>query len=103
MLGRLYHLLVVLLWLASMTWLVVEKVLPPLLGGTPPDYDAVLAARDRAPDCWRIVWKEQTIGFAASRVIRPAGAEREMRSVVQFEKLPLEELLAELLAVFAKF
>jgi hypothetical protein len=102
MLGRLYQLLVVLLWLASMTWLVVEKVLPPLLGGTPPDYNAVLAARGQAPDCWRIVWKEQTIGFAASRVIEPAGADREIRSVVQFEKLPLEELLAELLGVFAK-
>ena len=100
---RLYHLLVFVLWLASMSWLVAEKVLPPLLGGHPPEYDAILGARDQAAVCWRIVWKEQTIGYAASRVVEPASGEREMRSVVQFEKLPLEELMAQLLGLFAKF
>jgi hypothetical protein len=101
MAGRLYTLSVLGLWLASMSWLVVEKVLPPLMGGDPPDYDAVLATAERPPDCWKIIWKDETIGFAGSKVVSHDDGGRELRSLVQFEQVPLDSMMSELLGMWA--
>ena len=42
---------VVLFWMATMTWLVVEKVLPPLERGDPPTFHS--AYGDLDPQCAR--------------------------------------------------
>jgi hypothetical protein len=103
MAGRVYYLLVVLFWLASMSWLAVEKVIPPLLGGRPPDYRAPLEEPETQPDYWRITWNGRQIGSVVSQIVdRPNGG-REMRSVVRFADLPLESMLSELLGAFASF
>lgn len=97
MLGRIYTGAVVVLWMLSMGWLLGEKVIPPLLGGDPPDYRSELdAPAQELPDAWRLRWKERTIGFAASQLVtRPDGIDRH--SFVEFEDLPLDSLLAELI------
>jgi hypothetical protein len=103
MASRLYHSLVVLFWLASMTWLLVEKVAPPLLGGRPPDYRSVLEEPEAKPDYWRITWNGRRIGSVVSQIVDRQDGRREMRSVVRFEDLPLESMLSELLGAFASF
>jgi len=98
MFGRLFTGAVIVLWLASMTWLLGEKVIPPLLGGDPPDYLGELAhvSQESPPDAWRLRWKERTIGFAASELVpRADGVDRH--SFVEFEELPLDSLLSELI------
>ena len=47
--SRWYSVAVVLLWLATMGWLVSQKVLPSLVIGEPPDYQAILAVQRGAP------------------------------------------------------
>jgi hypothetical protein len=103
MFGRIFNGLVVVFWMIAMTWLLAEKVIPPMLGGDPPDYQSVLepAAEETLPDAWKIRWKERTVGFAASRVeIRPDG-ELDRLSFVEFEDLPLESILSEMLGAVA--
>ena len=76
MFGRIFNGLVVVFWMIAMTWLLAEKVIPPMLGGDPPDYQSVLepADEEKLPDAWKIRWKDKTVGFAASRVeLRPDG------------------------------
>ena len=53
MFGRIFNGLVVVFWMIAMTWLLAEKVIPPMLGGDPPDYQSVLepAARRKAARC----------------------------------------------------
>jgi hypothetical protein len=102
--SRTYIAFVILFWLAAMTWLAVEKVLPPLVGGNAPDYRAPLAEapRNPRPVAWRLMWDNRIIGHAITQVqpLKEEGA--EMRSVVRFEKLDVKKLLEQLLGVFAR-
>jgi hypothetical protein len=102
--NRWYVLFVALFWLASMSWLMVAKVLPPLAGGQAPDYRAALAEAPRqpAPVAWRLVWEDQAIGYAVTRVRPAAGGGSEMRSLVRFEQLDVKKVLEQLLGAFAR-
>ena len=102
MASRVYQLFVVALWLSSMTWLMVEKVLPPLMGGTPPDYGAALFRPEADPDYWKITWQERSIGFAASQVFPDREGGRELRNAAQFENVPLEALMAQVLGSWTR-
>ena len=65
------NIVVVCFWLASMTWLVWAKVLPPLLVGKPPTYASLVAAqKDDTAVEWQLLWDSQPIGGATSRVAR---------------------------------
>jgi hypothetical protein len=97
MAARIYPWFVLVFWLASMSWLIGSKILPPLLGGNPPDYALSLPLQDEKSDpiCWRIAWNDRRIGTAASQIIRrPAGGTAQ-RHVVHFERLPLQAMLSE--------
>ena len=67
MLNRGFSVTIVLFWLSTMTWLVLFKVLPPLMVGEPPNYVSVLAEMDQhaqAPSKWRILLDGESIGSA---------------------------------------
>lgn len=80
-----------------MSWLVARKVLPPLVGGNPPDYTLSLPAPDKKsePICWRISWNNRRVGTAASQLIRRSDGGSAQRHVVHFERLPLQAMLSE--------
>ncbi len=101
--NRWYVAFVLLFWLASMSWLMMAKVLPPLIGGKAPDYRTALADAPRFPPpvVWHLVWEDQAIGFAANRVRPAPGGGVEMRSVVHFEQLDLDKVLQQLLGAFS--
>lgn len=91
--SRAFNTAVVLVWLAAMTWLVKEKVLPPLQVGEPPSYQTILSNQNKQPPvCWAIRWDEQPVGFSASIVIEREDDMREIHSRVFFSKLPLDEM-----------
>ena len=103
MFGRTFNGLVVVFWTIAMTWLLAEKVIPPMLGGDPPDYQSILEppTRETLPDAWKLRWKDRMVGFAASRVeVRPSG-ELDRLTFVEFEDLPLEAILSEMLGPVA--
>jgi hypothetical protein len=99
MFGRLFTGIVIVFWAITMVWLLAEKVVPPLLDGDPPDYSAVLEApaEDQPPEVWRLRWQERTIGYASSLTVARPHNQVDRLSYVQFEALPLEALLSELL------
>jgi hypothetical protein len=99
MFARISNGLIVVFWMIAMTWLLAAKVIPPMLGGDPPDYQSALepSPRETLPDAWKLKWKQRTVGFAASRSeVRPNG-ELDRLTYVEFEDLPLEAVLSELL------
>lgn len=91
--SRTFNTAVILVWLAAMSWLVVEKVLPPLQVGEPPNYKAILSeTKKQPPICWAIRWNDQPVGFAASIVVKRDDNMREIHSRVFFSQLPLDEM-----------
>ncbi len=93
MYSRWYSVMVVGLWLAAMSWLVIEKVLPRLLIGEPPSYRTIRAAQKReSPVGWSMDFNGRRLGWALSTTSPGPNGVTEIRSRVHFDHLPLEEL-----------
>ena len=91
--SRWFNAAVVVLWLASMGWLVTEKVLPPLLVGEPPNYQRIVDARRHEPAVgWRMTFNGRAVGWALSDSVSESNGMTEIRGRVHFDSLPLEEL-----------
>ncbi len=92
---RLFNAVVVVFWLSTMTWLFVAKVLPPLQIGEPPSYRSVYAVTGDAepePVCWDMFWNERPMGWALTTVQRLRSGVTEVKSLVHFSRVPIEEL-----------
>ena len=84
---------VVMLWLATMSWLVKEQFLPPLLIGEPPSYSRLIEAQKHVPVGWRISLSGRRLGWALSEtVLQPTGL-TEIRGRVHFDAVPLETIM----------
>ncbi len=93
---RWFHFAVVALWLTSMGWLVTTKVLPSFLVGQPPSYSTILAAqREDLPVGWNIDWNGRPLGWAVSFTQGLPQDITEVRSLVHFDELPIEELIPD--------
>ena len=92
--SRWFNAAVVMLWLATMSWLVTEKVLPPLLVGEPPSYSRIVEAQKDAPPVgWRMSLNGRPLGWALSDTkLQPTGL-TEIHGRVHFDALPLEEMM----------
>ncbi len=88
---RWYYVAVIGLWLTSMTWLVSQKVLPPILQGEPPSAREVFEAQKRQPVvAWELMLDGRPLGWALSTVIDSPHDLTEIRSRVHIDRLPLE-------------
>ena len=88
-----FNVIVVLFWLATMSWLVVAKIVPPLRVGEPPSYTTILAdSEDEPPACWTIRMQDRTIGWAANKLVLRKEGISEFYSRVYLAQLPLDEL-----------
>jgi hypothetical protein len=79
-----------------MTWLIVTKVLPPLQVGEPPNYRSVYAVDPHTkvePVCWDMLWNDRRLGWAKSVVYHTPSGVTEVRSLVHFSHVPIEELV----------
>jgi hypothetical protein len=91
---RWFSVAVVLLWLAAMTWLVVCKVLPPLLTGEQPSLPETLDAQQHeAPVGWRLSLNGRKLGWAISVTSLRPDDSTQIRSRVHFDHLPLEQFM----------
>jgi hypothetical protein len=101
--SRFFNVMIVLFWLATMSWLVVTKVLPPLRVGDPPNYGSILASRDRKmPVCWRIKLNHNDLGWSATRFTTRADGLVESRSQVYLDYLPLDQVAPGWIGTFIK-
>ena len=98
--SRLYNSVVVVFWMATMSWLLIDKVWPTLRVGEPPNYSTILD-RDLSepPVCWAILWNDRPTGWAASRVDRRDDGMSEMHSRVFIAELPIDQLAGWLRAI----
>jgi hypothetical protein len=88
-----FNVIVVLFWLATMSWLVVAKIIPPLRIGEPPTYSTIVEeSTSEPPACWAIRMKGRTIGWAANAVVRQPEGISSFYSRVYLAELPLDEL-----------
>ena len=91
--NRIFIAVVIFLWLGTMAWLLVDKVLPPLLVGEPPEYvPSVSETEDNLPVGWHVTWNEKPLGWAANKVVSGIDGVTEVHSRVVLNRLPLEEM-----------
>jgi|GEM_PF-1611040 len=87
--NRLFISAVLLLWFSSMTWLVVDKILPSFYGGKPPATSGLEAGRTVA---WRVKWSGRPVGWAASLRLPGISNTTELRNRVLLKDVPLLDL-----------
>lgn len=93
MYSRWYTPAVILLWLSTMTWLVWQKVLPPMLVGDPPKQQEILAARSRERTVgWDISFNGRPLGWAVSTTVPSPDGGAELRASAHFDHLPVAEI-----------
>jgi hypothetical protein len=88
-----YNVTVVLLWVATMSWLVTRKVLPALLVGEPPTYRTIVEAQHKEPLVgWAMRLNNRPVGWALSKTSVMVNDMTEVRSLVRFDDLRLNEV-----------
>ncbi|MEM7313775.1 MAG: hypothetical protein AAF497_11550 [Planctomycetota bacterium] len=98
-------LVVLVFWLASMSWLAATKIAPLFAPSETPDQRAFRpeAESGEAITCWSIHWDDRNIGWARSKVVKQQVGFGMVQSVVHFEELPVKELSRELFGAFSAF
>ncbi len=93
-----YNVTVVLLWVATMGWLISQKVVPALLVGDPPTYRTIVEAQQKEPIVgWAMTLNDRPVGWALSRTSVLPDKMTKIRSLVRFDDLRLEEFTPEFL------
>lgn len=91
--SRWFNTAVVILWLATMTWLVREKVLPPLRIGEPPSYAEIIDAQNHElPVGWELSIDGKRIGWALTDTKKSASGPAEIRGRAHFDSLPIQSV-----------
>lgn len=86
--------IIIVFWFLTTTWLVVAKIVPSLLPGSPPGYQALYAANNRLiPVAWTVLWKDRPLGWAVTESHRAADGGVTVQTVLHFDRIPLEEIL----------
>ncbi len=93
---RFYQITVVCFWLATMSWLLVSKLMPALHRGDPPNHHAATAAQllDNMPVIWDMRWNFHSVGWAANHVAETPNGELELLSRLQFTDWPKTDVAA---------
>ena len=86
--------IVVGFWLVTSGWLVVTKILPSLSPGSPPGQQALYTSGRRPiPVAWSVHWNERPVGWALATSEPQNDGGLVVESRLQFDKLPLDEML----------
>ncbi len=86
--NKVYAGVVLLLWGATMSWLITAKILPPFMRGEPPR----TGLNAHEPVCWRVTVGEQRIGWAVSQAVPGADDTTELHSRVKLSAVPLSKM-----------
>lgn len=87
--NRIFVAVVLLLWASTMSWLVVEKILPPFFSGEPPTHGV---RQEKVPVCWEIECGGQHVGYAVRQAVPGAQSSTEVHSRVLLKNIPLKEM-----------
>ncbi len=99
--SRWFNVAVVLLWLASMTWLVTAKILPSFAVGSPPDHHDMFCAEGQVLG-YQVRWSDEPVGWAVVHGKRLVQGGSQIDSRLHFNRLPLRQIIPEgILDLFA--
>ena len=87
--NRIFTAVVLLLWTATMSWLVVARILPPFFQGEPPYLGALKKSQIT---CWQIECAGAPVGWAVSQVVPAALGTTEIHSRILLEDIPIREM-----------
>jgi hypothetical protein len=85
---------VVVLWLGSMSWLMIDKVLPSFYDGEPP---IAAGFEPNVPVAWSVFWADRFVGHAASVRNPGLSGTTDLENRVQLDDVPLLDLLPPLM------
>lgn len=80
--NRLYTGTVIVFWIASMTWLVTERIIPPFFGGDAP---VTLVSSQIRPVAWKIEMDGRPCGQAVLQAVQGIGGTKEVHSVLKLD------------------
>lgn len=86
--NRIFVAVVLLLWASTMSWLVVEKILPPFFSGDPPTH----GQKEAEPVCWQIECGGRPVGYAVRQAVAGVLKTTEVHSRILLEDIPLKEM-----------
>ncbi len=93
MFSRTLTICVSLFWFISMTWLFYAKIAPSWFIGDPPNYQAMIQARQASPVIgWNMNMNGHDIGWALNSWKILEGGVHEIQSFVRFKEVPLTEI-----------
>ena len=87
--NKIFVAVVTLLWGATMSWLLVAKILPPFFNGDPPSTGTLLKNQAVA---WSIEVDGAPVGYAVSQAVAGALDAIEIHSRVSLTSIPLKEI-----------
>lgn len=92
--SRWFNIAVFALWLTTMSWLVIAKILPSLVVGDPPDRMAILTAQaEEQVVGYDVLWEAERIGWALIRGDRVAGGATLIDGRIHFDRLPIRRMV----------
>jgi hypothetical protein len=94
MANRIFVGAVLVLWLGSMSWLVVDKVLPSFYDGEPP---VAAGFEQSVPVAWKVSWSGRHVGHAASIRTQGAANTTNLDSRIVLDDVPLLDLVPPLM------
>ncbi|MAT71451.1 MAG: hypothetical protein CMJ58_18235 [Planctomycetaceae bacterium] len=89
MANRIFVGAVVLLWVGSMSWLIIDKVVPSYFGGPPPAAGGFEVGK---PVGWRVEWAGREVGRACSVRLPGAAGTSDIHNRVLLDEVPLLDL-----------
>lgn len=87
--NRIFLGVVIVLWVSTMSWLMVARILPPFFHGEPPTRGR---PEPGPPVCWRIEYDNRPVGIAVSQVVDGVMGTTEIHSRVRVEGIDLHEM-----------
>ncbi len=97
--NRIFVGVVVLLWMGTMSWLMVARILPPFFNGEPPGHGVLVR---NEPVCWDIEHDGQLVGHAVSKAVPGALGTTEIHSRVLLEGLEVRKLAPQWMSTLVR-
>jgi hypothetical protein len=94
MANRVFVCAVIVLWLGSMSWLMVGKILPSFHEGVPP---IAAGYEPGIPIAWKVSWGDRFVGYAASKRTPGVLGTTNLENRVVLEDVPLLDLVPALM------
>ena len=94
-----FNVIVILFWFATMGWLVVAKIVPPMRVGEPPNYSSIIEqAHDHRPVCWSVRLHDRTVGWGAGKIERRNDGITSLESRIYLGDFSWDEMIPAWLA-----